>query len=54
MMVGLRGILQVVAILCFLVAAFGFAIEGIGLTQIGLALFVASFMVPEREMNLPG
>ncbi|HEX3219905.1 MAG TPA: hypothetical protein VHU77_07760 [Candidatus Limnocylindria bacterium] len=55
MTVGLRGIIQALAIVCFLLSAFGFNTAPLNFTPLGLALFVASWMVPEKELEVsPG
>jgi hypothetical protein len=54
MTVGLRGILQVTAIVCFVLAALNFDMPLLHFMPLGLALFVASFMVPGTELSLEG
>lgn len=41
---GARGILLLLAVICFVVAAFGFAAP-VNMTALGLAFFAASFLV---------
>ncbi len=41
---GIRGILLIVAIICFVAAAVGFDLGRISLTAVGLALFAAAFL----------
>jgi hypothetical protein len=54
MTVGLRGILQVTAIVCFVLAALNFDLPLLHFTPLGLALFAASFMVPGSALSLEG
>lgn len=52
MTVGLRGIFRVAAIVCFVLATLNFDMPLVHMTPLGLALFAASFMVPETEPSL--
>jgi hypothetical protein len=52
MTVGLRGILRIAAIVCFVLATLSFDLSLFHMTPLGLALFAASFMVPETEPSL--
>jgi hypothetical protein len=44
---GPSSILLLVAVICFALAALGIAVAGIGLTNLGLALGFAAFLVGE-------
>lgn len=50
MTVGLRGILQGLAILCFVLSTVGWDTAQLNFTPLGLAFFVVSWMVPEKEL----
>ena len=45
MNLGARSILLLVAVICFVLAAFGVALGNIGLVPLGLAFFAGSFLV---------
>jgi hypothetical protein len=45
--IGARGILLLVAVVCFVVAAFGLAAP-VNLTALGLAFFAAAFLLGDR------
>lgn len=49
---GLRSILLIVAIICFVLAAIGVAIGEIGLLPLGLAFLAAAFLVGEGGFKL--
>lgn len=42
----LRSVLLAIALVIFVVAAFGFDVAGISLVPLGLGFFAASFLVP--------
>jgi hypothetical protein len=52
MNLGLRGILLIVAVICFVLAAIGFGLGSISLVPLGLALFAAAFLVADGGINL--
>ena len=52
MNLGLRSILLIVAIICFVLAAVGFAFGDIGLVPLGLAFFTAAFLVGDGGFNI--
>lgn len=52
MNLGLRGILLIVAVICFVLAAIGVGLGGISLVPLGLALFAAAFLVGDGGFNL--
>jgi hypothetical protein len=52
MNLGLRGILLIVAVICFVLAAIGFGLGRISLVPLGLALFAAAFLVADGGINL--
>jgi hypothetical protein len=43
---GTRGILLLVAVICFVLAALGVALGRLSLTNIGLAFFAGAFVIP--------
>jgi len=47
MQLTLRSLLLIIAVILFLVAAFGVDVRGISLVALGLALFAAAFIVPD-------
>ncbi len=47
---GVRALLLVIAIICFVVAALGIDVGKISLVAVGLAFFAASFLVEGRGM----
>jgi len=49
---GLRSILLIVAIVCFVLAAIGIGLGDIGLVPLGLAFFAAAFLVGDGGLNL--
>lgn len=52
MNLGLRSILLIVAIVCFVLAAIGVGLGAIGLVPLGLAFFAGAFLVGEGGLNL--
>ena len=52
MNLGLRSILLIVAIICFVLAAIGVAVGDIGLVPLGLAFFAAAFLVGDGGFAL--
>jgi fatty acid desaturase len=52
MNVGLRSILLIVAIVCFVLAAIGVGFGAIGLVPLGLAFFAGAFLVGDGGLNL--
>jgi hypothetical protein len=42
----LRSVLLIVAVILFVVAAFGFDVKGISMAWLGLAFFAGSFLFP--------
>ena len=52
---GVRSILLLVAVVCFLLAAFGVALGDLSLLPLGLAFFAAAFLVGDGGgLNLRG
>ena len=47
MQLTIRSLLLIIAVILFLVAAFGVDVRGISLVALGLALFAAAFIVPD-------
>lgn len=47
-----RSILLLVAVICFVLAAFSVAIGTIGLVPLGLAAFAAAFLLGDGGLNL--
>jgi hypothetical protein len=43
---GTRGILLIIAVVCFVLAAIGIDLGRINVTDIGLAFFAGAFLVP--------
>ena len=52
MNVGLRSILLIVAIVCFLLSAFDVGLGSIGLTPLGLAFLAAAFLIGDGGFSL--
>ena len=52
MNLGLRSILLIVAIICFVLAAFGVRLGDVGLTPLGLAFFAGAFLVGDGGLNV--
>jgi hypothetical protein len=50
--VGVRSILLIVAIVCFVLAAVGVGIGEISLVPLGLAFFAAAFLVGDGGLRL--
>jgi hypothetical protein len=48
----LRSILLLVAVICFVLAAFGVGFGEVNLTPLGLAFFAAAFLLGEGGLNL--
>jgi hypothetical protein len=46
-----RSVLLIVAVILFLLAAFGIGFGGISLSPLGLAAFAAAFIVPELPVG---
>ncbi len=51
MVLTLRTLLLLIAVILFAVAAFGVDVGGISLVALGLALFAASFIVPDTALG---
>ena len=49
---GLRSILLIVAIICFVLAALGVGVAGLGLTPLGLAFLAAAALVGDGGLSL--
>jgi hypothetical protein len=49
---GLRSILLIVAIVCFVLAAIGIGLGDIGLVPLGLAFFAAASLFGDGGLNL--
>ena len=47
----IRSLLLLIAVILFDVAAFGVDVRGISLVALGLALFAASFLVPDTVIG---
>jgi hypothetical protein len=47
----IRTLLLLIAVIVFVVAALGIDVRGISLVAIGLALFAASFLVPDTVIG---
>ncbi|HYI66014.1 MAG TPA: hypothetical protein VEW95_03735 [Candidatus Limnocylindrales bacterium] len=47
-----RSILLLVAVICFVLAAFNVAIGTVGLVPLGLAAFAAAFLLGDGGLNL--
>jgi len=47
MQLTIRSLLLIIAVVLFLVAAFGVDVRGISLVALGLTLFAAAFIVPD-------
>ena len=52
MNLGVRSILLIVAIVCFVLAALGVGLGNFGLVPLGLAFFAAAFLVGDGGLNL--
>lgn len=52
MNLGVRSILLIVAIICFVLAALGTELGSIGLVPLGLAFFAGAFVVGDGGVNL--
>jgi ABC-type amino acid transport system permease subunit len=48
--IGLRSLLLVIAIICFIVAALGVNLDRISVGWVGLAFFAGSFLVEDRRI----
>jgi uncharacterized membrane protein len=51
MQLTIRSLLLIIAVVLFVVAAFGVDVSGISLVALGLALFAASFIVPDTVVG---
>lgn len=49
---GVRSILLIVAIICFVLAAVGVSLGAIGLVPLGLAFLAAAFLFGDGKLNL--
>ena len=47
----IRSLLLLIAVILLLVAAFGVDVKGLSLGWLGLALFAASFLVPDTALG---
>ncbi|MDQ3691549.1 MAG: hypothetical protein M3406_16260 [Chloroflexota bacterium] len=54
MNLGVRSILLIVAVICFVLAAVGVGLGEISLVPLGLAFFAAAFLVGDGGLNLRG
>ena len=52
MNLGVRSILLIVAVICFVLAALGVGLGAIGLVPLGLAFFAGAFLVGDGGLNL--
>jgi hypothetical protein len=52
MNLGVRSILLIVAIICFVLAAIDVGLAGIALVPVGLAFFAAAFLVGDGGFSL--
>ena len=52
MNLGLRSILLIVAIICFVLGAIGIGVGNIGLVALGLAFFAGAFLVGDGGLKL--
>jgi hypothetical protein len=52
MNLGLRSILLIVAVVCFVLAAVGVAVGDLSLMPLGLAFFAAAFLVGDGGLRL--
>jgi hypothetical protein len=48
--IGVRSLLLIIAIICFIVAALGIDVGRISILAVGLAFFAAAFVVPDRRL----
>lgn len=51
MQLTIRTLCLLIAVILFVVAAFGVDVKGISLTALGLAFFAGSFLVPETMLG---
>ena len=51
MQLTIRTLFLLIAVILFIVAALGVNVRDISLTALGLALFAASFLVPDRLLT---
>ena len=51
---GLRSLLLIAAVICFVLAAIGVGLGEIALVPLGLAFFAASFLLGDRGLSLRG
>jgi hypothetical protein len=51
MQLTLRTICLLIAVILFVLAAFGIDLKGISLVALGLAFFAGSFLVPETSLG---
>ena len=52
MNLGVRSILLIVAIICFVLAAIGVGLGDVSLVPLGLAFFAASFLVGDGGLDI--
>jgi len=52
MNIGLRAVLLIVAVICFVLGAFGVALADINLVALGLAFFAGAFLLGNGGLNL--
>jgi hypothetical protein len=52
MNLGVRSILLIVGIICFVLAAIGFGLGNVSLVPLGLAFFAAAFLVGDGGLKL--
>ena len=52
MNIGLRSVLLIVAVICFILGAFGVDLGDISVVALGLAFFAGAFLVGEGGLNL--
>ncbi len=52
MNLGLRAILLILAVVCFVLVALRFDLDALHLLPLGLAFFAASFLASDRGMSL--
>ncbi len=48
--IGVRSLLLILAVICFIVSALPLDIRGIDITAVGLAFFAAAFLVDDRRL----
>ena len=51
MQLTIRSVLLIIAIILFIVAAFGIDVRGVSLTALGLAFFAGAFLVPDTVVG---